>query len=62
MTQVFNCGHRMELYVAPEHAAVVIAAAAHYAIPAKIVGKVLSAEQPTQKRLTIVSEHGEFTW
>ena len=40
MFKVFNCGHRMELYVRPEHAAAVIAAASEFNIDAQAIGYV----------------------
>ena len=59
MYQVFNMGHRMELYVDPEHAQQIIDIAAAFNIEAQIVGRVLASEQ---KSLTIVSEHGHFDY
>lgn len=61
MYQVFNMGHRMELYVAPAHAPAVIDAARAVGVAAQIVGRVAAAE-PTAKRLTIRSEHGDFAY
>ena len=40
MYQVFNCGHRMELYVAPEIAENLIAISKSYHVDAKIIGRV----------------------
>ncbi|GEM55378.1 phosphoribosylformylglycinamidine cyclo-ligase [Flavobacterium branchiophilum NBRC 15030 = ATCC 35035] len=59
MYQVFNCGHRMELYV-PEHLANdIIAISKSFGVDAQIVGKV--AEYSGTK-LTISSEYGVFEY
>lgn len=59
MYQVFNCGHRMELYVAPEIADDIISISKSFNVDAKIVGRV---EDSKIKKLTIKSEFGEFTY
>ncbi|MEM6892222.1 MAG: AIR synthase related protein [Bacteroidota bacterium] len=59
MYQVFNCGHRMELYLSEEIASEVIQIAQHFNIDAKIVGRVEAAEH---KKLTIQSEYGTFEY
>jgi phosphoribosylformylglycinamidine cyclo-ligase len=59
MYQVFNCGHRMELYVAPEIADDIISISKSFNVDAKIVGRV---ENSKIKKLTIKSEFGEFTY
>ena len=59
MYQVFNCGHRMELYVKPEIAEEIIAISKSFNIDAKIIGKVEAAES---KKLTITSEYGTFEY
>ncbi len=59
MYQVFNCGHRMELYVNPAIAEDVIAISEHFGVAAQIVGRV--AENDT-KKLTISSEYGTFVY
>ena len=59
MYQVFNMGHRMEIYLAEENAARVIDIAGSFGIEAKIIGRCEAAER---KKLTIRSEHGEFTF
>jgi phosphoribosylformylglycinamidine cyclo-ligase len=59
MYQVFNCGHRMELYV-PEHLAQdIIAISEFFGVEAHIVGRV---EASDAKKLTIKSEYGEFQY
>ena len=57
MYQVFNMGHRMELYVPKEIADDIIEISKSFNVDAKIVGKV---EASTTKKLTIKSEFGEF--
>lgn len=59
MYQVFNCGHRMELYVSPEIAEEIIATSKSFNIDAQIVGRVEAA--PT-KKLTIKSTYGTFEY
>jgi len=57
MYQVFNMGHRMELYVPQEIADDVIEISKSFNVDAKIVGRVETSET---KKLTIKSEFGEF--
>ena len=45
MYQVFNMGHRLEAYLAPEHAGAVIDIARRFGIDAQIVGHVEAAEE-----------------
>jgi len=59
MYQVFNCGHRMELYVSPEIAEDIISISKSFNVDAHIVGRVKSSEE---KKLTIKSEFGVFTY
>ncbi len=59
MYKVFNMGHRMELYVAPEHAASIIAISKSFGVDAQVVGRV---EDHSGKKLTITSPYGEFTY
>jgi len=59
MYQVFNCGHRMELYVKPEVANAIIEISKSFNVDAKIIGKVEAADQ---KRLTIKSDYGTFDY
>lgn len=59
MYQVFNCGHRMELYVKPADAARIIAISESFGIPAQIVGRV---EEAATKKLTINSPYGVFEY
>jgi len=59
MYQVFNCGHRMELYVPEAIAADIIAISESFGIAAQIVGRV---EESSAKKLTIKSEYGVFEY
>lgn len=59
MYKVFNMGHRMEIYLAPEHAQAVIDIAQRFGIDARIVGRVEDAQA---NRLTIISEEGTFEY
>ena len=59
MYKVFNMGHRMELYLAAEYAAEVIAISKSFDIDAQIVGRV---EDSNTKELIISSENGIFTY
>ncbi len=59
MYQVFNMGHRMELYVDENIAAEIIEISRSFNVDAKIVGRVEASEI---KKLTIKSEFGEFVY
>jgi phosphoribosylformylglycinamidine cyclo-ligase len=59
MYQVFNMGHRMEIYTDEETAQKIIAISEGFNIPAKIVGRV---EESEKRELIIKSEFGEFTY
>lgn len=59
MYQVFNMGHRMELYVDEAIANDLISIAKSFNVDAKIVGRVEASEE---KKLTIKSEFGEFRY
>ena len=59
MYQVFNCGHRMELYVSPEIAQNIIDISKSFEVDAQIIGLVTASES---KRLTIKSEFGTFEY
>ncbi|PZR22509.1 MAG: phosphoribosylformylglycinamidine cyclo-ligase [Flavobacterium psychrophilum] len=59
MYQVFNCGHRMELYVPQAIAEDIIAISKSFNVDAKIVGRV---EASDKKELTITSEYGTFNY
>lgn len=59
MYQVFNMGHRMELYVPEEIAGELISISQSFNVEAKIVGRVEAADKP---ELFIKSEFGEFVY
>ena len=58
MYQVFNMGHRMEIYVAPENAAKIIDICKEFNIDAQIIGHI----EEGNRSLTIKSEFGEFDY
>jgi phosphoribosylformylglycinamidine cyclo-ligase len=60
MYKVFNMGHRMEIYLAPEDAQAVIDLAQSFGIDAKIIGRI--EESTTGNRLTIKSQYGVFEY
>jgi len=59
MYQVFNCGHRMEVYVPENIAQDIIAISKSFNVDAQIVGRVEASES---KKLTIKSEFGVFEY
>ena len=59
MYQVFNMGHRMELYVPEAVASTLISISESFGVAAQIVGRV---EASTKKQLTISSPYGEFKY
>ena len=59
MYKVFNMGHRLEIYIKPEHAARVIEISKSFDIDAQIVGRV---EACSGKKLTISSQFGTFEY
>jgi phosphoribosylformylglycinamidine cyclo-ligase len=59
MYQVFNCGHRMELYVPEAVANDIIAISKSFNVDAQIIGRVEASES---KKLTITSEYGVFKY
>ena len=59
MYKVFNMGHRMELYVAPEDAARIIEISQSFGVEAQIVGRVEAAER---NELTIHSPYGTLSY
>ena len=59
MYKVFNMGHRMEFYVAPQDAQRIIDIAASFGIEGRIVGRVEDAES---NHLTIISDKGRFEY
>ena len=59
MYQVFNCGHRMELYVDEKFADTIIRISNSFNIPAQIIGRV---EDAATKQVSIKSKYGEFVY
>lgn len=59
MYQVFNMGHRMEIYVKPEFAESIIKISESFGVAAKVVGRVEASEKT---QLSIRSAFGEFTY
>jgi phosphoribosylformylglycinamidine cyclo-ligase len=59
MYQVFNCGHRMELYVPEAIANDIIVISESFGVAAQIVGRV---EASSNKKLTIDGEYGIFEY
>ena len=59
MYQVFNMGHRMELYVSPETADEIIKISKSFSVDAKIIGRV---EESQEKKLTLVTKYGTFEY
>jgi len=59
MYQVFNMGHRMELYIPKDIAADIIKISKSYNVNAQIVGRVESSDN---KKLTIKTENGIFLY
>lgn len=59
MYQVFNCGHRMELYLDENNAADIIRISEDFGVEARIVGRV---EASDVKSLSILSPYGEFDY
>ena len=59
MYQVFNCGHRLELYVDQSIASHLIQISKDFGVDAQIIGRV---EESTVKKLTINSTEGVFSY
>ena len=59
MYKVFNMGHRLELYVSPEHAEQIISVSNSFDIDAQIIGRV---EESSIKKLTLTTPNGTFEY
>ncbi|WP_289041444.1 AIR synthase related protein [uncultured Zobellia sp.] len=59
MYQVFNCGHRLEIYTSEAVAKDLIAISESFGVDAQIVGRV---EASPSKKLTIESTYGKFVY
>lgn len=60
MYQVFNMGHRMELYVSEAVAAEIISISKSFDIDGRIIGRVEASSEG--KKLTIETPHGQFLY
>lgn len=60
MYKVFNMGHRMELYVAPEHAERIIEISRSFGVEAQVVGRV--EDNPSGNSLLIKSPWGDLEY
>lgn len=59
MYEVFNMGHRMELYIKENDALEIIEIAKSFGVDAQIVGRVMKSDQ---SKVTIDSKYGKFTY
>jgi phosphoribosylformylglycinamidine cyclo-ligase len=59
MYQVFNMGHRFEIYTDQKNAAEIISIAAEFNLEARIIGH---CEEGEGRKLTIKSEYGTFEY
>ena len=59
MYKVFNMGHRLEVYLSPEHSEEVIAISKSFNIDAQVIGRI---EEGERRELIIRSEFGEFRY
>jgi phosphoribosylformylglycinamidine cyclo-ligase len=59
MYEVFNMGHRFEIYLPEKYAQAIIDISKSFNVDAQIIGRV---EESTGKKLTIKGEHGTFQY
>ena len=59
MYQVFNMGHRFEIYTDPQTAEEIIGISQSFGVDARVIGHVESSDT---KKLTISGEHGTFVY
>jgi phosphoribosylformylglycinamidine cyclo-ligase len=59
MYRVYNMGHRLEFYVNPQKAEMIVETAKKFNINAKIIGRVKKSKE---KKLTIITENGKFIY
>jgi phosphoribosylformylglycinamidine cyclo-ligase len=59
MYNVFNMGHRMEVYLSEANAQRVIEISESFDVEAKIIGRV---EKSDKKQVTLKTENGEFVY
>ena len=61
MYQVFNMGHRLEIYTSPEVAQELIALAGRFQIEARIVGRIEAAQGP-HNEVVLQTPYGVFIY
>ena len=59
MYQVFNMGHRMEIYLDQSHVDSIVEISEKFGVPAKVIGRV---ERADKSKLSINSEYGTFQY
>jgi phosphoribosylformylglycinamidine cyclo-ligase len=59
MYEVFNMGHRFEIYIKPDIADEIINISKQFNVDAKVIGRV---EESDQDEMTISGEMGRFTY
>jgi phosphoribosylformylglycinamidine cyclo-ligase len=59
MYQVFNCGHRLELYLDKQYAEIIIDIARSFGVDAKVIGYVDASDK---KQVTVKSPFGDFQY
>ncbi len=57
MYEVFNMGHRFEIFISPDYAEDIISISREFNVDAKVIGHV---DKPGKEKLTIKSEFGTF--
>lgn len=62
MYQVFNCGHRMEIYCEPDIASDLIAIASKFGVEAQIIGRTEASGNPDQNEVVIRSGSDEYIY
>ncbi|HEY8464409.1 MAG TPA: AIR synthase-related protein [Bacillota bacterium] len=62
MYQIFNMGHRLEVYCDRETASQIIAIAEKYQVEAKVVGQVEPNEDPRENKVTVRHEGEEYSY
>jgi phosphoribosylformylglycinamidine cyclo-ligase len=60
--QVFNCGHRLEIYCEKEAVGEIISASESMGVEAKVIGHVESATRPDGNEVVIRGANGEFLY
>jgi phosphoribosylformylglycinamidine cyclo-ligase len=62
MYEMFNMGHRMEIYCDPDAADAIAGVARHYGVEARVIGEVLASPTPGKNRLSITHDGAELTF